>query len=63
MTRSGPYQGLPEETGLATVFLMETRPLPEIWEVEGESLTAWPAKEGEERAIEEAAIRMEGIEG
>ncbi|KAG5614421.1 hypothetical protein H5410_014245 [Solanum commersonii] len=58
LTRSGPYHGLPEETGLAlvTVFLIMTFPFLVISEEDGESFTTFPAKEGEDRAIVEAAI-------
>ncbi|KAG5613838.1 hypothetical protein H5410_013662 [Solanum commersonii] len=58
LTRSGPYHGLPEEDGLALVaiFLMVTLPFPVISEEDGESFTALPAKEEEERAIVEVAI-------
>ena len=38
------------------VFLMETRPLPMSSEEAGLSFTAFPANEGEERAIVVAAI-------
>lgn len=47
--------GLPEETGLEAAFLMETLPFP-AFSAAGESFTACPAKDGEERAIVEAAI-------
>jgi hypothetical protein len=38
---------------------MLTLPSPRRLEDEGVSLTAWPAREGEERAIVEAAIALE----
>ena len=50
-----PYHGLPEETCLAAVFLMETRPFPKSSEPDGAVFTAWPVK-GEDRAMVEAAI-------
>ncbi|CAA6671375.1 unnamed protein product [Spirodela intermedia] len=58
LTRSGPYQGLPEETGLglAAVFLMEILPSPRTSEAAGASLTAFPAREGEERAMAQALL-------
>ena len=57
MTRSGPYHGLPEDTGLRAVFLMEILPLPMSSEAaEGVSFTALPANEGEERAIVAAIV-------
>jgi hypothetical protein len=53
---SGPYHGLPEETFfLVAVFLIVILPTPRS-EVDGESLIAFPTKEEEERAIDEAAI-------
>ncbi|KAK6917214.1 LOW QUALITY PROTEIN: hypothetical protein RJ641_017965, partial [Dillenia turbinata] len=52
LTRSGPYHGLPGETGLGPVFLMETLPVPRT---SGASFTTFPANDGEERAIVEAA--------
>jgi hypothetical protein len=57
LTRSDPYHGLPDGPfGLATVFLIVTRPLPRTSDAAGERFTAFPAKAGEERAIVEAAI-------
>ncbi|KAK2972480.1 hypothetical protein RJ640_013393 [Escallonia rubra] len=56
LTRSGPYHGLPDETGLVAVFLMETRPLPRSSEADGAALTAFPEKDGEERVMVEEAI-------
>ncbi|KAG5622185.1 hypothetical protein H5410_007403 [Solanum commersonii] len=56
LTRSGPYHGLLDEADLATAFLIVILPFPVISEAEGESFTACPAKEGEERAIVEAAM-------
>ncbi|KAG5591746.1 hypothetical protein H5410_042260, partial [Solanum commersonii] len=58
LTRSGPYHGLPEETGLAlaAVFLIVNLPFPVISEEDGESLTAFPTNVDEERAIVAAAI-------
>uniref|UniRef100_A0A3Q7F276 Uncharacterized protein n=1 Tax=Solanum lycopersicum TaxID=4081 RepID=A0A3Q7F276_SOLLC len=56
LTRSGPYHGLLDGADLATAFLIVILPFPEISEAEGESFTACPAKEGEERAIVAAAI-------
>ncbi|KAG5613841.1 hypothetical protein H5410_013665 [Solanum commersonii] len=58
LTRLGPYHGLPEEAGLAlvAVFFMVTLPFPVISEEDGESFTAFPVKEVEERAIVEVAI-------
>ncbi|CAA7388504.1 unnamed protein product [Spirodela intermedia] len=62
LTRSGPYQGLPEEMGfgLAAVFLMVILPSPRTSEVAGASFTACPAKEGEERAMVAAICTGEG---
>jgi hypothetical protein len=40
-------------------FFIVTRPLPRTSDAAGESLTALPAKAGEERAIVEAAIEVE----
>ncbi|KAK2985766.1 hypothetical protein RJ640_025774 [Escallonia rubra] len=56
LTRSGPYHGLPDETALLAVFLMETLPLPKSSDTDGATFTALPAKDGEERAMVEAAI-------
>ena len=42
-------------------FLMDTRPLPISSEEEGVSFTAFPANEGEERAIVEVAIAREVV--
>lgn len=60
MTQFGSYHGLPDETGLAVVFLMLTRPLPRMFEADGTSFTTFPAREGEERPIEEAAMLKNG---
>nr|GMD04359.1 Chloroa_b-bind domain-containing protein [Ipomoea batatas] len=49
---AGELSGL----GLPAVFLMENLAFPVISGVEGETFTAFPAKEEEERAIVEAAI-------
>ncbi|KAK2985762.1 LOW QUALITY PROTEIN: hypothetical protein RJ640_025770 [Escallonia rubra] len=56
LTLSGPYHGLPDETALLAVFLMVTLPLPKSSDADGATFTALPAKDGEERAIVEAAI-------
>nr|GMD06540.1 Pectate lyase [Ipomoea batatas] len=47
-----------ELSGLAAPFLMVNLAFPVISGVEGESFTAFPAKEGEERAIVAAAIAL-----
>ncbi|KAG5622182.1 hypothetical protein H5410_007400 [Solanum commersonii] len=56
LTRSGPYHELLDEADLETAFLIVILPFPVISEEDGESLTACPEKEGEERAIVEAAM-------
>lgn len=58
LTRSGPYHGLPDDTflDLAAVLSMVTRPSPIRVDEDGLSLTAWPTKEGKERAIVDEAI-------
>ncbi|KAL5862788.1 hypothetical protein ACOSQ3_000302 [Xanthoceras sorbifolium] len=63
---SGPYHGLPDEAcfclGLATVFLMVTRPSPSrMLEAAGESFTACPAREGDARDMVEVAIVLSNV--
>ncbi|KAK2968925.1 hypothetical protein RJ640_013456 [Escallonia rubra] len=55
----GLYHGLPDETTLLALFLMETLPLPVISEVVGITCTAFPTKDGEEKAIVTAAMAKE----
>ncbi|KAK2973272.1 hypothetical protein RJ640_009727 [Escallonia rubra] len=58
-TLSGPYHGLPDETTLLAFFLMETLPLPVIFEAVGVICTAFSTKDGEERAIVDATMAKE----
>ncbi|KAK2985731.1 hypothetical protein RJ640_000411, partial [Escallonia rubra] len=55
----GSYHGLPDETTLLAFFLMETLPLLVISEAVGVICTAFPIKDGEERAIVAAAMAKE----
>lgn len=59
LNRSGPYHGLLDGAALVAVFLMETLPLLTSVDVEGTDCTVCPAKEGEDRAIVEAAIGLD----
>ncbi|KAF4385931.1 hypothetical protein F8388_010487 [Cannabis sativa] len=48
--------------GPTAAFLMVVRLSPMSLDGEGASLTAWPAKDGEERAIVEEAIMKENFQ-